>query len=72
MSDPELTSTNIDNYKESNIGIKFYDFPFGFKLYRKDDGNTLFDTRCDKNQNLIFFSPNYKQICTIINKKIHI
>ena len=69
MSDPDLNSTNIDNYKESNIGIKFYDYPFNFKLYRKDDGNTLFDTRCDKNQNLIFFSPNYKQICTIINKK---
>ena len=68
MSDPELTSTNIDNYKESNIGIKFYDFPFGFKLYRKDDGNILFDSRCDKNQNLLFFSPNYKQICTIINQ----
>ena len=69
MSEPDLNSTNIDNYKESNIGIKFYDYPFNFKLYRKDDGNTLFDTRCDKNQNLIFFSPNYKQICTIINKK---
>ena len=55
MSDPYLNSTNIDNYKESNIGIKFYDYPFNFRLFRKDDGNTLFDSRCEKNQNLIFF-----------------
>lgn len=68
-NDASFQEKKIMNYKDSNIGIRIYDLPFNFELYRKDDINheVLFDSKCKLNQNLLFFSKSYIQICTKIS-----
>ena len=60
---------NINNYKESNIGIKIIDYPFSFKLFRKEDNSILFNSECSTYNNNIFFSVNYIQLCQKIYLK---
>ena len=69
-SDVLFNDRKITNYRDSNIGIKIYDMPFNFELYRKDENvnhEVLFDSTCKRNQNLLFFSKNYIQLCTNIS-----
>lgn len=58
----------IENLNDSNIGIKIYNHPFGFTLYRKDTEEILFDTTHsvgDKNFNTyLYYAENYLQIST--------
>jgi hypothetical protein len=63
INNSNQNQNNINNYKESNIGIKILDYPFSFKLYRKEDNSILFNSECSTYNNNIFFSVNYIQLC---------
>lgn len=61
-------TADIDNYKDSNIGINIDDYPFNFELFRKDElHEVLFNSHCKSKQNLLFYSKNYIQICSLIS-----
>ena len=63
LNDIDYSNKKISNYKDSNINISVLDYPFSFKLQRKEDGAVLFDSDCG-DQNVLFFSKNYIQLCT--------
>ena len=69
INNSNQNQNNINNYKESNIGIKILDYPFSFKLYRKEDNSILFNSECSTYNNNIFFSVNYIQLCQKIYLK---
>lgn len=63
-------TNDIDNYKESNIGINIDDYPFNFELFRKDEMHeVLFNSQCKSKQNLLFYSKHYIQICSLISNE---
>lgn len=57
---------SIEHISESNIGIHINTNPFGFKLYRKQTNDTLFNTITNNNSNETIFKcdKNYMQIST--------
>jgi hypothetical protein len=56
----------IKDIAESNLGIQVFNHPFGFKVIRKETGDTLFDTShsfdSDNFNHYIYLAKNYMQI----------
>ena len=63
LNDIDYSNKKINNYKDSNINIVISDYPFNFLLQRKEDGAILFNSDCGQ-QNLLYFSKSYIQLCT--------
>lgn len=56
----------INDIGQSNLGIQIYNHPFGFKIYRKETGDILFDTshsfNSDNFHHSMYLTKNYMQI----------
>ena len=63
LNDTDYLNKKINNYKDSNINITISDYPFNFLIIRKEDGAILFNSDCGQ-QNLLYFSKSYIQLCT--------
>ena len=63
LNDIDYSNKKINNYKDSNLNISISDYPFNFFIQRKEDGAILFNSDCE-DQNLLYYSKNYMQICT--------
>ena len=67
------SAQQISSLDNSNIGIKIYNHPFGFTLFRKESEEIIFDTfHFYKNNNFntyMYISNEIKQISTILPKE---
>ena len=69
LNDIDYTNSNkkINNYKDSNLNITFFHYPFNFYIQRKEDGAILFNSECShssSSQNQLSFYKNNIEICT--------
>ena len=69
LNDIDYTNSNkkINNYKDSNLNITFFHYPFNFYIQRKEDGAILYNSECShssSSQNQLSFYKNNIEICT--------
>ena len=62
----------INDISESLLSIQVFNHPFGFRIYRKETGDTLFDTShsfdSEKFNHNLFLAKNYMQISSRLSQ----